>query len=95
VTLANGTLSGFSGSGTSYTATFTADDGFDGTGTVTVPAGSYTDAAGNSGAVGSDNVDTSLTDSDNNSVVNFTSSEATTDFVEADVTLANGDALGF
>ena len=39
-----------------YTATFTATDGFSGTGSVSVTAGSYTDAAGNPGTGGSDNV---------------------------------------
>ena len=37
-----------------YTATFTAADGFAGTGSVSVAAGSYTDAAGNAGGAGSD-----------------------------------------
>jgi len=44
-----GTLSGFSGSGTSYSVTFTAADGLTTTGSVTVAAGSYTDGAGNLG----------------------------------------------
>ena len=35
-----------------YTATFTATDGFTGTGSVSVAAGSYTDAAGNPGGGG-------------------------------------------
>src|SRR5690606_24197151 len=39
-----------------FTATFTAADGFEGTGSVSVAAGSYTDAAGNPGAAGSDTV---------------------------------------
>lgn len=37
-----------------YTAIFTADDGFSGTGTVSVAAGSYTDLALNLGGAGSD-----------------------------------------
>lgn len=52
----NGTLSSLMGSGASYSATFTADNGVVATGTVTVNAGSYTDATGNTGASGSDNV---------------------------------------
>jgi hypothetical protein len=109
VTVAGGTLSAFSGSGTSYTATFTANDGFEGAGTVTVPAGSYTDAVGNLGAAGSDTVaidtlnptvtvsivDTSLNDGDNSSSVTFTFSEATTDFVLGDVTVAGGTLSAF
>jgi subtilisin family serine protease len=48
VTVAGGTLSNFTGSGTSYTATFTPRPGFVGTGTVNVVAGKFRDAAGNS-----------------------------------------------
>ena len=82
-----------------YTATFTATDGFDGTGTVSVTAGSYTDAAGNAGIGGSDTVaidrlnptvtvdivDGSLSDSDNSSDVTFTFSEAPVGFTAADI----------
>src|SRR5205823_933023 len=39
-----------------FTATFTADDGFTGTGSVSVAAGSYTDAVLNLGGAGSDTV---------------------------------------
>jgi len=39
-----------------FTATFTANAGFEGTGSVTVAAGSYTNAAGNAGTAGADNV---------------------------------------
>ncbi len=39
-----------------YTATFTADDDFDGTGSVSVATDSYTDLAGNLGAAGADAV---------------------------------------
>ena len=39
-------------SGRTYTATFTATDGFSGTGSVTVTAGSYTDPNGNAGGTG-------------------------------------------
>jgi hypothetical protein len=43
----NGTLSDFKGSGTVYTATFTPVANATTTGTVSVPAGRFTDAAGN------------------------------------------------
>ncbi|WP_210326178.1 DUF5801 repeats-in-toxin domain-containing protein [Oricola nitratireducens] len=57
VTADHGTLSNFTQvDGNSYTATFTADDDYDGTGSVTVGGGSYTDLAGNTGSGGSDNV---------------------------------------
>src|SRR5205814_5998371 len=69
-----------------YTATFTATDGFAGTGSVSVTAGSYTDAAFNAGGAGSDtmaidrvnptvSVDiagSSLNDGASSSTVNFT-----------------------
>ena len=48
LTPANGVLSGFSGTGSSYQATFTADDGVDGVGSVTVGTG-YTDLLGQHG----------------------------------------------
>jgi ELWxxDGT repeat protein len=47
VTVANGTLSGFGGSGTTYTATFIPTPQFKGTGTISVAAGSFTDSSGN------------------------------------------------
>ncbi|TIL63115.1 calcium-binding protein, partial [Mesorhizobium sp.] len=50
-----------------YTATFTATDGFAGTGSVSVAAGSYTDAALNPGQAGSDVVSVDRTaDEDRN-----------------------------
>ena len=56
LTIVGGTLGTISGSGTNYTATFTANDGVDQTGSVTVNAGSYTDAAGNTGDTGTDSI---------------------------------------
>ena len=50
VTVTRGTLSNFAGSGTTYTATFMPTAGFTGTGTATVAAGKFTDAAGNANA---------------------------------------------
>jgi hypothetical protein len=47
VTVTGGTISGFSGSGASYTAVFTAAAGYDDTATIAVAAGAFTDAAGN------------------------------------------------
>ena len=52
VTVTGGTLSGFAGSGTVYNATFTPDPGITGTGTVTVAARRFTDAAGTPNAAG-------------------------------------------
>jgi hypothetical protein len=54
VTSADGSLSNLSGSGTTYTATFTANPGVeDNAATVSVVNGSYHDAAGNAGTGGS------------------------------------------
>ena len=52
VTVAGGTLSNFTGSGTSYSVTFTKDA--NGAGTVSVASGAFTDAAGNANEDGSD-----------------------------------------
>lgn len=108
VSVAGGALSAFAGSGSSYTATFTATNGVATTGSVSVGTG-YTDAAGNSGGTGSDTVvidtlnptvtvnivDTVLTDADNASVVTFTFSEAVTGFTAADVTVSSGTLSAF
>ena len=97
------------GSGTSYSATFTAADPFSGPAPVSVNDGSYHDAAGNAGGAGSDVVaidtqnpsvtvdivDASLSDGDNSSVVNFTFSEATTNFDINDISVSNGTLSAF
>jgi hypothetical protein len=91
-----------------FTATFTAADGFTGTGSVGVTAGSYTDAAGDPGRGASDTVsidtvapsvvvdivDTSLTRSDAVSVVTFTFSDAPVGFTLADTTAVGGTLSG-
>ncbi|WP_414471007.1 Ig-like domain-containing protein [Microvirga sp. M2] len=54
IVVSGGTLSAISGSGSTRTATFTPTAGVNGgSASITVPAGSYTDAAGNNGAAGS------------------------------------------
>jgi hypothetical protein len=108
VTVTNGSLSGFTGSGTSYSATFTATDGVSGTGAVSVTAGSYTNAALTPGAGGSDMVTidrvnptvtvdiVEVADPVNGtSTVNFFFSEVTTNFIAGDVTVTNGTLTGF
>ena len=84
----------FDGSGLIWNATFTADDDFSGTGSVTLEANSYTDASGNLGSGDSDSVSidttnptasvditqSSLTDNNNTSVVKITFSEAPVGF---------------
>ena len=54
ITAVGGTVTGLAGSGTSYTATFTATNGFTGIGSVSVLAGSYTNSKGDPGGAGTD-----------------------------------------
>ncbi len=110
ITAVGGTVSGLAATADPlvYTATFTATDTFSGTGSVSLAAGSYTDAAGNSGGEGSDTVtidrfnptvsvnivDASLNDGDSSSQVTFTFSEAPVGFTAADITAAGGTVSG-
>jgi Ca2+-binding RTX toxin-like protein len=109
VSVIGGTLSNFSGSGSSYQATFTASDGVETTGSVSVAAASYTDIAGNNGGAGSDTVtiDTKnptvginfasqpLTGQNFSTTVTFQFSEAVSGFAASDVTLTNGVLSNF
>jgi hypothetical protein len=54
VSVAGGTLSGFKGSGTAYTATLTPTSGVTGTAVVSVGSAAFTDEAGNANADGND-----------------------------------------
>ena len=90
-----------------FTATFTADDDFDGEGSVTVGT-AWQDAAGNTGVGDSDTVDidtvnptvavdiVDLTQSDGNntSEVTFTFSEAPVGFTAADIVAVGGSVTG-
>ena len=91
-----------------WTATFTADDDFDGTGSVTV-SGEYKDAVGNIGVTGAtddvdidtenpdatvDIADADLNDSDNSSLVTITFTEAVVDFDDTDLTVVGGAVSG-
>ncbi|WP_342040968.1 retention module-containing protein [Aeromonas caviae] len=60
LTVVGGTVTGLTTSdgGKTWTATFTPTPGFEGTASVTVNNGSYTDLAGNKGTGGSDSADT-------------------------------------
>src|SRR4029079_17156568 len=93
---------------THYQATVTAVDNFTGIATVSVAAGSWTDAALNIGGAGSDSVaidrqnptlavnilDGALSDGDSSSVVTFTFSEAPgASFTEADIQVSAGLTL--
>jgi hypothetical protein len=58
IAFTHGTVTGLTTSDNiSWTATYTADDGYDGPGEVSVTAGGYTDVVGNLGDGGSDTVD--------------------------------------
>jgi VCBS repeat-containing protein len=54
ITVSGGTLSGFSGSGTSYTATFTPTANSTTNGVISVASGTFSDAAGNTNNDGAD-----------------------------------------
>jgi hypothetical protein len=110
VTATGGTISGFSGSGTSYTATFTPNAGFEGNAIVSVAAGEFTDAAGNPNVAAStlsipvDTVAPTLAITRVGSgvltigatdTITFTLSEAATNFTAADVTATGGAISGF
>ena len=56
IDLTGGTLSAFAGSGTTYTATFTPRSGFSGTATISVDAGSFSNASGIYNSLGSLNL---------------------------------------
>ncbi|MBZ9754574.1 adhesin, partial [Mesorhizobium sp. ESP6-5] len=112
ISATHGTVTGLAATGDPlvFTATFTADDGFTGTGSVSVAAGSYTDAVLNLGGAGSDTVAidrlnptvvvdvvaASLSDGTPSSNVTFTFSEAPgASFTVGDITPTNGTITGF
>ncbi|MDX7598956.1 Ig-like domain-containing protein, partial [Aeromonas caviae] len=93
--------------GKTWTATFTPTQGFEGTASVTVKPGSYTDLNGNAGTGGSDRapVDTAAPSVEVNIVddkltvgetspVTFTFSEKVTGFELDDLTVVGGTADG-
>jgi len=104
-----GTLSGFTGSGAGYRATFTPTPGFAGTATITVAAGTFTDASGLPNTAGSLSLSvdtirptvaitragTGVLRSGDTDTVTFALSEASTTFAAADVTVVGGALSGF
>nr|WP_279962455.1 retention module-containing protein [Aeromonas caviae] len=109
LTVEGGTVTGLTSSdgGKTWTATFTPTPGFEGTASVTVNSGSYTDLNGNAGTGGSDRapVDTSAPSVEVNIVddkltvgetspVTFTFSEKVTGFELGDLTVVGGTVTG-
>ncbi|MFG6455791.1 Ig-like domain-containing protein [Roseateles sp. BYS96W] len=110
ITVTGGTLSGFTGSGTIYTAIFTPSSA---SGTVAVASGRFSDAAGNvndDGADADNNVTlvydglrpTVVVSTDktqlklgDTATLTFTLSEPATDFTAADITVTGGMLSGF
>ncbi|AUT41999.1 retention module-containing protein [Aeromonas sp. ASNIH5] len=109
LTVVGGTVTGLTSSdgGKTWTATFTPTPGFEGTASVTVNSGNYTDLSGNAGTGGSDRapVDTSAPSVEVNIVddkltvgetspVTFTFSEKVTGFELGDLTVVGGTVTG-
>ena len=110
VVTSGGTLGTLSGSGASYTATFTPTGNSTGAASITVKPGVYTDLAGNSGAGGNspaltfDTLRPSLAQAiaisdtalkiGDTATVTFTFSEAVTGFTVGDVTVPSGSLSG-
>jgi large repetitive protein len=105
VVVTGGTLSGFTGSGTSYSAVFTPTTNSTAPGTFLIPAGSFQDAAGNPntafGPVAVFSIDTvppNVAISSNKTslkigetaTISFTIDESTTDFTASDVVVTGG-----
>jgi hypothetical protein len=110
VAVTGGTLSGFAGSGTSYSATFTPAVNSTANGTISVAASRFTDAAGNDNTAGTltpgimvDTIAPTVTITSNKdrlkigetASITFTLSEAAVNFVAADVTVTGGTISGF
>jgi hypothetical protein len=110
ITVSGGSISGFTGSGTSYTATFTPTANTNsGTGSISVAGATFTDTVGNNNTASntlSINYDTgapivsisaspSSVSSGAATTVTFTINEATTTFTSSDVSATLGTLTGF
>ncbi|PSW00140.1 Ig-like domain-containing protein, partial [Photobacterium lipolyticum] len=109
ITVVGGSLSGFAGSGTTYTASFTPDTDRTAAATIDVAANAFTDSAGNNNTAAnrlSINLDTVLPTisigSDTPSLkagetasLTFTLSESSPDFAVGDITVVGGSLSGF
>ncbi|MFM7262321.1 MAG: Ig-like domain-containing protein, partial [Acidimicrobiales bacterium] len=109
VTVSGGTLSGFTGSGASYTATWTPPATGSGTASISVTANKFTDAAGNQNTASAvlsivwnaDRPSVEITRTGSGTVgagqtasLTFTLSEASTNFVSENVTVSSGTLSG-
>ncbi|NQW48988.1 MAG: hypothetical protein HQ464_14605, partial [Planctomycetes bacterium] len=110
IAVTGGMLSGFSGSGTNYSASFTPTAGFTGAGTIVIAADTFSSANGNGNVLGSLTpslaIDTlvaavAITASaaslraGQTAMLTFTLSEASTNFTASDVTVTGGTLAGF
>ena len=110
ITVTNGTISNFSGSGSTYTATFTPAG--DGACTIDVANSTFTNASGNNNATVDqfnwtfDGTGPTMTitaaevanddaSNDPSLSLTFTANESTTDFAEGDIELTGGDLSNF
>ena len=110
INVTNGILSGFSGSGAAYTATFTPSS--DGTCTIEVQAGSFTDNEANLNLssnqfswsydstnptiiITANEVSSGATSNDATLSLSFSTSESTSDFDASDVVVTNGTLSSF
>ncbi|MGB7421124.1 MAG: IPTL-CTERM sorting domain-containing protein [Comamonas sp.] len=109
ITVTGGALSGFTGSGSSYSATFTPSANSIATATIDVAAATFTDAAGNVNMAAVQKIiavdtqaptvtiGTSKTSlkSGETATLTFTLSEASSDFTASDVTVTGGTLSSF
>jgi methionine-rich copper-binding protein CopC len=109
ISVSGGSLGGFTGSGTVYTATFTPTPNSTTAATVNVAGGTFTDAAGNANTAAAelnmtvDTVAPTVIITTNNSALTvgetatltFTLSEASIDFILDDISVTGGALSGF
>ncbi|XPV67831.1 MAG: Ig-like domain-containing protein [Halarcobacter sp.] len=109
VSVSGGTLTNFSGSGTSYTATFTPTADSTTNGTIDIASSKFTDAAGNNNSAATqksitiDTVVPSVTISSSSdslkagetATITFTLSEASSNFASDDVSVSGGTLTNF
>jgi hypothetical protein len=110
VSVTGGTLSGFTGSGATYTATWTPPASGSGTTTISVTANKFTDAAGNNNtasaalsiAWNADRPSVAVTRAGSATVgagqtvlVTFTLSESSSNFAAGDIDVSSGTLSGF